>query len=599
MYACVLSERQDLAIQVYDDVCDRFQLADQWQWGGESADGSTLCDDIALQAFGRYPGFGERALTLLDRNDSHTTEISFSPKAIHGVFCSLRNDEMWEASASLFQEQLLQRLDGEDVHYHDLFDSEQPSFQMNLGPVVDVCLDAKMEGVALMNVLLWAASFDCADDHIHSHVSLLKHMVLQSSDPESTLQSTVQTLEQLGCLQCASSLSEAAVSNLPTIKLRGDGSHVNQTHSDTLDELSLVEITKQVSRLIYVCHELRRNRKPLSANEKHLISSVLSRCIDNLCAASQPEAGLLLGQWTERCLTFSTVSSLFTNERRGEGSSTTESLVAAAILAYKGSGKHDSALEVVGNILAKTEKPSLLVTTATLALLFEMQQLEQARNFFHMSHDVTPDMLGVVAQGFLSCRESGEALDVFALASDSGCVTEGVAFTALQALLKESSQVNVGEMYSVVAEVAKFLDVHPTNWLERKFWNLKRLVGKTQARKLIWGSLKGSEHKERMLALQTHQRRTQQMILPKHETLRILAGMTERDYQFLQHENKQRNYASWSDILGSVAHEAKGTLLLSDGRFLSSLIRGLGDVGMTDAAKQLELEARHQALLRR
>jgi hypothetical protein len=129
---------------------------------------------------------------------------------------------------------------------------------------------------------------------------------------------------------------------------------------------------------------------------------------------------------------------------------------------------------------------------------------------------------------------------------------------------------------SIIAETAKVTGADPDTWIESKYWSLKRLLGFSTLRTLMWWD--HADHLDELeLALSGLEKRAALGLTPKQPALRAIVvaaksfheGYVPPDRARLAHVPRDRG--SWIETIARLLLEAKDTTLLDDPSFIDDV----------------------------
>jgi tetratricopeptide (TPR) repeat protein len=612
MHACLLCDRPNEALKVFDNLAGgELQAAGEWQWAGGQDRFDPLCRDLAMQALGGNSGSIARALTLFQQAEEDGVAVSV--EALHGVVRACENDGNWEEAVTMLYSVLNRPHSfrslaiGNKLEISDLESSPELSFEvlqefgLVLNTVMQACNAAGQFGVALLCLRL--VELALPPFVISPYCDLAK-------DQDEIVQSLVPVLSAMGnfddCVAttmvslCGVECPNEAVSVFKAISNRSDVLAGTRTmfHSRDVDDFAHSEASRRrhtvlqetwpttwrhIHRLTASFFIIKDTGEELAPAHAGLLSSALATTLRCCNATSQAQTGLHLAKWVEGANgNHNSTEGMF-----GASLPLTDSLVAAVMEAYCATGNHGVALDLFDSqsITERRESHWMLSYNAALIALFSLGRREDGIALFRkaLAIDRNPDMFCIAAKGLVDGKQWEAVTDLYRLALTSGCLSEELSKSALVAVAAghprdETRGLRIRGLRSIIEETAKVTGVDPATWIESKYWSLKRLLGFSTLRTLMWWRDAQTAHLDELeLALSGLEKRAALGLTPKNDALRAIVvaakafheGYVPPDRTRLPHVPRDRG--SWIEIIARLLLEAKDTTLLDDPSFIDDV----------------------------
>jgi tetratricopeptide (TPR) repeat protein len=607
MHTCLLCDRRNEALKVFDNLAGgELQAAGEWQWAGGQDRLDPLCRDLAMQALGGDAGSSARALALIQQAEEDGVAVSV--KALHGVVLAFENDGNWEEAVTLLYSVLnkphvLRSLaKGNKLEISDLESSPELSvevlqeFGLVLNTVMQACNAAGQFGVALLCLRLVELAlppsvvspyYDLAKDQDEIVLSLVP-VLCAMGNIDDCVATTMVSLCGVECPNEAASVFKA-------IRYKSDVLAGNQTmlHSRDVDDFARSEASRRkhtvlqetwpttwrhIHRLTASFSIIKDTGEELAPEHTGLLSSALATTLRCCNATSQAQTGLHLAKWIEGA----NGSHNSTEGMFGASLPLTDSLVAAVMEAYCATGNYGVALDLFDSqsITERRESHWMLSYNAALIALFSLGRREDGIALFRKALAINrnPDMFCIAAKSLVDAKQWGAVTDLYRLALTSGCLSEELSKFALVSVAAGHPRDQTRGLRSIIEETAKATGADPATWIESKYWSLKRLLGFSTLRTLMWWHDAKTAHLDELeLALSGFEKRAALGLTPKNDALRAIvvaaksfhAGYVPPDRTRLPHVPRDRG--SWIETIARLLLEAKDTTLLDDPSFIDDV----------------------------
>lgn len=596
MKACVLCNRGDEAIDLYDDLTNGSIFAEEWQWGGGEDMLNPVCTDVALQALGlsSRSGSGSRALELFDRVSQTESECCLSDDALLGVVLALERENNWEASVSFFFRQLKHMLN-------------PAKMAMLLVPVQRVCNSNSQPGVALLCQQLLTAemSLQSSGPVFPSTPQVIDPSQIPARDIDNLLTSTMTSFCGVGAFQSALSLFDSVSDRCIGLELPLSRAFYQWVKSEqnviksTKTTKSWTSALKELSRIAKAASMMRRSTsEEIDPDSTDLFQSVVASFLLTTEQLSQPEMGVQLGRWIESSGSVTSKGQgLFTDRKLF--ADPTDSYLAASITVLSESNRHDEALNLAEIYLVddKTKWPQ--ACERVVDLLFSRSLSEEAVSLFRevLASWKNPTLFLRVARGLAERGEWKGVLDLYRLAVTSGCLTEELCFLALDSIkFTTGLDTRMRTMHSIIDEIATTVGTTNEGWVRRNYWTLKRLVGEKGTQRLLsWFDQREGRQGELQLALAEYRTHLSMGLAPSADVLMSIVAAACQSAYIPRRVSEQHavptSSGEWTIILEQVVQQAEKSRLLTNRSFVEDLALAWLQHGQNDAAKETLVKA--------
>jgi hypothetical protein len=580
MHACILNERNDEAMAVFDDLVNGdLSVAAEWQWGGGQYKLHPCCRDLAMRALGgmstkpeEHAEMKERALDLYHQAKDENCRISVA--ALCGVVSACERNGSWEDVLRVYlpvidEANSLDRLSLFLASKDNLHDIEMGSESLQtseelvselvvfLDHVMRACNYVKQFGVALLCLRLHELSAASPVTVSYRELSKLhqdekpRHSFIVQSllpsiyatrDTVDLLPTTMASLCGIHSAHEATALFEAYStvmdqSDLPEDKRFRDKYDV-YGHAVTLRDSTPPRFHgnwdsthRHIHRLTAAFSILESGKETITEEDKRLLSVALATAIHECVAISQPETGIALGKWVERRrLPISWTEDppvVFSIGEEGPCLPIllSDPLLASAIEVFTSSGRVDSAQFLIQSYLGNDRPPAdwSLSYLETMKALFAQGQAEDGMVLFRaiLANGKNPDLFCSAAKGLKAAGDDKSIVDIYRQALASGCFSEELSLLAMQSVATtRRGRQAMPLLRSIISEIAKATGTDQASWLAQNYWTMKRYLRFDTARLLMgWDDFKTSHLDELELAIETLESRMKGNLTPKTAAL--------------------------------------------------------------------------------
>lgn len=616
MHACILCDRHEEALQLYDEhvVGHDAVLASDWQWaGGELNRLNPLCRDLAMRAMGgttSSSGGEDRgvATRALDCYWSAMEEgVTVSLEALCGVAEACRNEGRWEDAMSVFFSVLTKSfhvrwlVPGSDLSITSLNEelAFHPEVLPSLGPfvgsVLRACNDAGHFATAALAVCLLHCSLSPIPSpaEVSTNNRSLSELFLPMFDvlhqkQDSLLAPLMESLVSLGCTSDCLNLFSAVSDRADPATLKESRRLLDSIRqTKTTASTALWPSTFIKAHRFMICFQsCVDNEETVTEKEAKLMATALASLVAAFTAASQSQAGITLATWVD-LHTSSSDSYL----------PLTDGLAGSLIDAHTHSGNYRAAVELFRAVPADANNESRLLTyTATIKSLFRLSRASEAVELFEtvVKHHRSPDLMSAVASGFVRAGEWSAAVDVYRLALAKGCLSEEVGLLAIKSVSAGRVSGRFRTMRNIIEEVSGLSGTSPNDWIELKYWDLKRLIGFSETARLMWWSDPQTRHLDELnFAFQCLEKRKRDNITPKNDALRLIASAAKSYQSFHVPEGAAglsfipRRVSDWKRALKTALDESQHSSLFNSRNFIESVAMGFVELGSFEDATRI------------
>ena len=610
MQACLLCDRYDESLDVFDGAVEKQRVATKWQWGGRSDVLHPMCRDLAMRAMGgsTRTEVSARALQLFDET-VREEDTKISADALYGVMSTFENERQWEAAAAFFfslvdNESVLSRIVRGDELNNWIYPSSlkptdgavaRSALELILSSVMRLCNSEQQFGVALLCLhLLTVTRLASSDDSPQEdslkgegHTVQQAFALLQSSPYiDDLLATSMASLCGVGCYDHAQVLFQDLVLD-PALD-RGEMVASHELHqwictNSSLKRGSMERLRhgwnsafRQMHQLVWACTMIRRETtRSLSGPDKSLFSAVVSSFVRFSVHSQQPELGVYMCKWVEQALAYldsDDSPSLFA-EDAASGLALTDPYLSAAIAGFTACGKREAARNLVESYLlvesAESKKDWTLSYEESVKLLLSEND-SRALSMFHeaLLSRRSPNIIFAAAKGLAKTGDWKGVSDLYRLALVSGCLSEDLSLLGMKSAGSGHKEDKLRVRRSIAGEASKLVGVKPNTWIESKYWILKAQLGFFDARILMWWDDPNTAHLDELeFALEAFESRLESGLTPKNQVLRRIASAARRFNRFVPPASKTgiprvpRNREGWVEVLHRIMSVAEGTSL--------------------------------------
>lgn len=605
MNACILCEKNDQAISLYDELIDTNHVANEWQWSGGQDRLHPLCRDLALRALGYADiGMSDRALAMMKTILDDGAKITVP--ALYGVLLACEKDGRWvdaihiamlpfdlekQSLLARNEEQLLSASDGGNSP----FENGNGSLKLFLLPVIRVCVAQGLPGAAVLSQILFATYLE---DYTNSDMSpgndrrgivgIFARLIAMSPDNQELLTVSMVSLCCIESFAEACTLfEEARPALISTCSEEVYNWALSQKNERSVKSDEWKILFERIRRIAVVSQMARNDHLNLSVEDLRLMSVATATCMRSSVIISEPEVGLILSKWIE-----SVLSSKHASKQNYSGDvkslPITDSYLAAAIAVAAASGNHDLAYQLaeitLQDSLTKNETTWTLSCNETLRLLFGSGKTREALEFFRdvsNNGNRNPETFEIVATGLANNKEWSGVSELYGLALSSGFNSEDLSIVAMKAVADGPDAGNVRLLRIVVEEIASQMRKKPLEWLGSKYWILKESLGFPLVRRLMrWDNQNSARSKELEFLIIMFESRVSKGIAPEAQTLSsIVSGVIDISHEDIDAPGKPRNAEQWNALLERVAQEAERTTVFTNRDFVSDMALAFWKLG--------------------
>jgi hypothetical protein len=623
MHACVLCERYQEAIEIFDDLLQgELASAAEWQWEWKKDTLHPACRDLAIRALGELKTTGksdemkERIMKLY--NEVQQEEAKVSVESLYAVIGACDDDleTMLTLILPFLQTGFISRLVlGDDIQLtsDQSFPSQSSSrilheWGLLLDLVMQVCNSHQKFGLSLLCFRLFEVALLGSDSVSDSQLQVIANVKEQHhSDIVQTLLPMLKILKQSNELLnttmvalCGVKLPREAI-NLYNALVPADTKFTPRSAHDILEYAEFLSASldsssyqswepahRHIHRLTASLAYIQANQEILTASESLLLSSALAVAIRECTVTSNPEAAIFLGRWVEsRSLLHkpnnTTILFSDTNETLGLPMQLTDSLLSAAVEAFAQCGKVRIAERLIQENLGNDRAPShwLLSYHEAMKMLLSQGQNTDGLALFRtvIASAKNPALFCTVAKSLITSGNWRQVLDLYRQAMSSGCSSEELSLLTMESIVASGRIGQIDGQFpllrSIISETSKSLGLLPATWIETNYWKFKRILGFSNARLIMgWDDYKLSRLDELDLAIETLEKRAMAGLTPKNAVLfSIVQAAANLEQYAIPYNatglpNVPRDTIAWSTLIRKVLDEAKETRLYYEPNFI-------------------------------
>jgi hypothetical protein len=343
-----------------------------------------------------------------------------------------------------------------------------------------------------------------------------------------------------------------------------------------------------------------RGEEEISPKDREVIDMILATAMHACTESHQPETSLFLALWAEKSLQGrSSKTSANGSVRSFFGLGKTETgnvqhygfrmdvLLAEAISANRWSQKTNEAMDLFES-LKDSHSTELsrwkLSCNAGMSLLFSVGRFDDALDFFNGLDDSarTVDTFSIAAKCLTKEKRWKEIGAIYRGALATGRLSEELGLLTMNSvrISKVDNQMRV--LRAIVEDTAKCSGSDPINWMEAKYFQLKRTLGFRYARLLLWWDDPATCHLDELqLALEDFDKRMASGLKAKHDVIRLIVFNAKSFQEGAIPEGTgevarvPRTESAWLALLGRVLEETRDSSLQYDAHFVSDVIKAL------------------------
>ena len=386
---------------------------------------------------------------------------------------------------------------------------------------------------------------------------------------------------------------------------------------------------RHMNRICVAARILREEKgEHLSKEEALILADALGHCMSFCNDAGQPRAGLALA---ERVIGFldssnrggrSLGSSIMSFLGIGEGSGKSKPnsvlgsdkfegsdlLLSSTMRCYhlldRSADAIDLFFDTVDRISTaeKEHEHSDFVHSwnEAIALLFHEGRSEEAMNLYDVLEDhlKTPETFIVAAKGLASQQNWRGTSQVYTRALKEHCLSEDLALLAMKAVVEQELDGKIGTLRSISDEVAAMEGHSSKDWIQTRYWTLKRALGWRFARLLMWwNDPNTASEEELLLAVEQLEAAKNDEIIPKNDDLRCIV----RYASFKINREGENSFGSLQssqliELVSEAILEAQRTSLWTQPSFITSSAISLRALSANKECVQLVRDALSQGI---
>jgi hypothetical protein len=313
-------------------------------------------------------------------------------------------------------------------------------------------------------------------------------------------------------------------------------------------------------------------------------------------AASQPLTGIALVKWAEKRpvhVVSGSKDPCLVAETGADRSPIvlTDSFLSSVIEAFTSSGNYEAADDLIHVHLGTDRTPSewLLSYHAAVKMLFAQGRSEDAMLFFHtlLSSNKNPDAFTIAAENLAQREDWSGVEDLYRLALSSGCLSEELSLLAMKSATEVQQRATNKKVVlrNIAEEMAKFLGASTGDWLESRYWELRRHLGGDHARTLMgWNDPKINHLDELNFALEVVEGRAAAGLLPEIDAIRLIVQNAGSVYRYALPKSRYfpcipHNHKTWVSVLAKGLDEAKRVQLFENSPFIGEAAQAWSRLG--------------------
>ena len=632
MRSCIMCNRPKEALEIYDEfVSTELDMSSEWQWGGGRDRINPLCRDLSMQAMATLPGHSHIGVERF--RQAQKEDVTISQDALLGIIGACECDGDWEEAAAILLVILdnygrsdwivpasaMMISDRETVSSIDV-PSKSPTSSLDatwlghiLASVMRTCNSSSNYGVSLLLCRLVDIGLPSAAEG--SDLDYSKHTRDDGSDAtleesltplffkmkganDAFLSSTMQSLCGLGCFRSAASLFEVWNARIPDSNMVAS----RGLYEKALDEIgrrreplignSWYSANRHVHRLTAAIHELNSGKTTETMNrDRERIENALAAAMHACTDARQPQMSLYLALWTIDAL-YGSDQKFRVNDAHHLLLVCENDLVLAEIIhAYQSDQNFGAAREAFEYLLSThPTKLSLwkLSCTAGISILVSSGGMDDAIDVFDQLGEsgLTTDAFAILAKGLLQQKRWTAVYELYRTARGLGCLSEELGLMAMKAIVNSSLSDKLSTLRDVVDDMADAAGVDPVNWMESRYFYIKRSVGFRYVCSLLWWTDPDTCHFDELnLALEEFEKRKLSgLSLTSNIAWLIVEHAKSFHSDYVPDGRKElprvpRTKPEWVDLVNSMLDEARQTTLLHNPMFLEDVKHGLENLG--------------------
>jgi hypothetical protein len=617
MNACLISGQPEEALKVFDDlVGGDLVIANEWQWGGGQDRLDARCRNLAIRALAEsdLPEASHKIFQLFKQALECGDKISGG--ALFSMFHAFEKEGQWSDSVELLFH--LMEISLSDMVSADDLDPSVTRVDTDLFDVLEsvirTCHAAGQFGTAILATRTMHLSISSTalpqlpTTSASSLVQMLAETVCSRTNESNLLATVIATLSGLGCMKEALELYSIVKSNRE-LELSGELDDFvlflkkSALTMETPTKLSPWEACyNDIHRVTAAAFQVRKG----AAAQKRSLATAIGSTILACNLTSQPHTGITLAKWLNLPLPLAPRSFDQNRDLFDESMYLNDTLLAALMDSFRLTGQANKAIELFESHTkheASGSRNGLLSTIAAINALFAVNHLQDALSLFHdtLMETRSPELFSSTARGILRAGHFSEVSEMYRLAFSSGCLSEDLTICTLQALDTMNISGKSRILRNMIQEVSQLSNSKPNEWLEFRYWNLKRLISFSNLSFMMWWSDPKTRHLDELdFALEALATHKASGLVPEEDILRfIVKGALQRKIpdQKTGISRVPRDRDAWIDILDQVWQESQNTSVVDEARFIENLARAYSELGDPDMSDDFVARAKAKGFI--
>ncbi|KAL7541760.1 hypothetical protein ACHAXR_011195 [Thalassiosira sp. AJA248-18] len=630
MLACIECSRHAEALYAYDFfMAGNQSAASEWQWaGGNTTAVKPLCRDLALHAMGsaRKGNFSGDAMQMFGEIIDEDSPLSTN--ALLGLAHSLEVDGDWLSSIQLlkgFIDSVYRKSNPKwrivhhalDLNKSDsvnnnatLSQSEQDHLLASiLASTMRVCNHEGQYGLAILLCSIANNSYT-NEQHNEDHdwveckdLGSVKAILSQNmvAERQQILEVYAQSLNGLGCGRILNGV----------LNNSQNGKHISVVMPRGLkrrgkDPESWTHAFAAMDRVLRAMDAIRLEGSNISPESRLLFERGLGRAMDHLLDSKQPAAALHLFNHASSIVAkkdssfAGRVKSFFGMENRSDQKKSSmtifhydneldlkslrlsDSVLAAIIKAYNKMGQPEKAHSAFqdGTLLLDDSTRMPQSANNTLEALLDID-IEECLSFLDEMDIkcVDPTTFLAIARHYARNEIWPEVGEVYNRARRAGCISEELGLITMQAVCEsELIEGKIVVLRNILEDISSLVGMKSDDWINSKYWGIKRYVGFHYARLLMkWNDPASSQKEELLFAINEMRQCAKEGIAAKNAPLECIARIavvygTGGKVDSALSENQRRSAVS---LILEACVEANRSGLMRKYNFTAEVVRSL------------------------
>lgn len=637
MQACLLSGKPDAALSVFEAKVagvDHKKLANEWQWGGNPHTIDPLMRDLVMRAsWGRQEG-SSSALQFF--HDSVAEGLTISDDALLGVLRACERDGNVEGCLSVL-DCILQnasrdnwivpglelnicecetddaaRLSNGTTAYRWL-----PTMSQQLACALRTFNAVSNFGTGMFYLTRLHMAMD-ASNSAHSTsmvqdavsprtmVNFLSNTLSSFHSHDELIGPTVAALCGLRCYDDAAQLLDRLHQFASTEEqatkialLREYVRTESAKNGNTIIGNSWTNADRHIQRLTYALQIIRETNYKVTVTERNQLLKCLAVAMQACTSAHQADLSLRLSSFVANDLqrNRSTNDNLLrSRESSWSGLLTVnDALTAEIIHSLVWNNRLLEAVEIFQSVLA--QESSRLgkwrsTCSAGLLVLIKIGRGQEAFELFQAmdTNIFSPSCFSAIGRHLLTTNNTEKLTSFYKLALDSGRLSDDLTLLTMRAVAESKIDNRVRVLRTIVDDNAKYVGTSREKWMEARYWNIKRELGFSRARLLMWWNDPETCHLDELdFALSEFYLRCGTNLKVRNDVLRVLvnnarsfdlSSMLPDDTVRWKHIPRTRE--SWTELLEQIVEECESSPISYDADFIDSVVAAFRNVDAND-----------------